>query len=227
MQQRLAPGDAVVDVGANLGYFTLLASRLVGNSGKVVAVEALPATFSALDHNLKINQVRNVRAVNCAAWDREETLTIYSRPEEHLGLTTVMTAWAEEWRLKEHSQVRAAPLSTILQPEEVRLARIVKIDVEGAEWHALLGMKSLLGSCREDLEVVVEVTPKLLEKENKTSQDFLDLMSSYGFNAYQIENDYGVESYMRREALRTPKRVRGAFAEQADLIFSRIDAETL
>jgi FkbM family methyltransferase len=227
IRRRLRPGDGFIDVGANIGYFTLLASRLVGNSGKVVAVEALPAIYAALRQNLKINNAHNVRPVNCAAWDLEEEITIYTEPEGLPGQTTVMPAWAHKWHLENTSRIPAAPLSAILTPEEFSAARLIKIDVEGAEWHALAGMKPLMASCRNDLEIMLEVNSKMLEVDGRTPQDVLDLFEGYGFHAYRIENDYLPERYLHRQAPRAPSRIQQIQCEQTDVIFSRIDAESL
>lgn len=230
IRRRLSPGDVFIDVGANIGYFTLLASRLVGDSGKVVAVEALPAIFAALENNLKINCAHNVRAVNCAAWDMQEMLTIYTQPEDLPGQTTVMSAWADKYNLEDsQSRIPAAPLSEILTPDEFRAARLVKIDVEGAEWHALRGLEPLMDSCRNDLEVMIEINAKMLEAEGKAPQDVLDFFGSYGFHAYRIENDYSANSYLGRNRAQRPSRIRGTSttSEQSDVIFSRIDADSL
>jgi FkbM family methyltransferase len=227
IRRRLRRGEVFIDVGANIGYFTLLASRLVGHSGKVVAIEALPALYAALQHNLKINNAHNVRPVNCAAWDAEEEITIYTQPKNLPGQTTVMPAWARKWHLENTSRVQTAPLSAILRPEEFSAARLIKIDVEGAEWHALVGMKALMASCRDDLEIMIEVNSKMLEAEGKTPQDVLDFFAGYGFHAYRIENAYMPEPYLYREAPRKPRRIQQIQPEQADVIFSRIDAESL
>lgn len=227
IERRLVPGDGFIDVGANIGYYTLLASKLVGDSGKVVSVEALPAIFAALDHNLKINDARNVRAVNCAAWDTEEMLTIYTQPEDLPGQTTVMPAWADKYHLATQSRISAAPLSAILTPEEFTAARIIKIDAEGAEWHVVCGMKPLMHSCRDDLEIAIEINSKMLEVEGRTPQDVLDFFAGYGFHAYRIENDYLQERYLYRETPQVPRRVDRIVTEQTDVIFSRIDAESL
>ena len=74
IQRRLRPGHIFIDVGANIGYFTLLASRLVGETGKVVAIEASLPTFEALNRNIERNRAYNVRTVNRAAWDKKERL---------------------------------------------------------------------------------------------------------------------------------------------------------
>jgi FkbM family methyltransferase len=227
IERRLAPRDVFIDVGANIGYYTLLASKIVGGSGKVVSIEALPATFAALQNNLKINKAHNVRAVNSAAWDREERLTIYTRPEDLAGQSTVMPDWARQWSLEDKSEVDALPLSIILKPEEIRVARLIKIDVEGAEWRVLMGMKALIAKSRNDLEIIVEVTPQMLRAENKTVQDVLDFFHERGFHAYRLENDYSVGAYIHRGRPSLPKRITHELSEQTDVIFSRIDAEAL
>lgn len=225
--QRLAPGDGFIDVGANVGYYTLLASKLVGSSGTVVSIEALPAMFAALENNLKINNARNVRAVNRAAWDCNDMLTIYTRPDDLPAQTTVMPAWAERYHFEGNLKVPAAALSTILTPEEFRAARIIKIDVEGAEWHVLSGLKQLMPSCREDLELMLEVTPTELAGEGRTFDDLLNMLAGYGFNAYQIENRYSLEPYIHRDPPSPPKRITEPLLEQTDVILSRCDAESL
>jgi FkbM family methyltransferase len=226
IRRHLRPGDVCIDVGANIGYFSLLASLLVGDSGKVVAVEALPAIFAVLENNLKLNQARNVRAVNCAAWDAEETISIYTQPKDLPGQTTVMPAWARQWSLKDKSQIPALPLSAILTPEEIKAARLIKIDVEGAESHVLEGMKALIPECRDDLEVIVEITPELLHAEGKSPRDILCFFENCGFHPYRLENDYWLAPYIVRDPCR-PARMNGDISVQTDVIFSRVDAEAL
>jgi FkbM family methyltransferase len=231
--QRLAPGDVFIDIGANIGYYVLLASRLVGDSGKSVAIEALPAIFSQLQRNLRINKVENVRAVNCAAWDKEEMITMYTHTDDSPVTTTAMPGWASEWHLERKCQVPAAPVSTILEPDEIKVARLIKIDVEGAEWHVLSGMRSMMAQCRDDLEIIVEVTPQMLQTEGKSFQDVLDYFGNWNFYPYWIDNS--ATAYVARSAAR-PRRVLSQEAdvifhrlptEQADIIFSRINAESL
>jgi FkbM family methyltransferase len=227
IRRRLVPGDVFIDVGANIGYYSLLAAQLVGDSGKVVAVEALPAIFPALQQNLERNKARNVRAVNAAAWDCEQMIAIYTNAEDLPGQTTAIPFWAGKYQLERQTRVAAAPLTDILTAEEMKAARLIKIDVEGAEWHVLLGMKSMLAACRDDLEIIVEVNREALETEGRTPQDILSLFCHCGFHPYRIENDYLVEHYLYRETPRAPERVGGISTDQADIIFSRFDGQFL
>jgi FkbM family methyltransferase len=228
--ERLCPGDVFIDVGANVGYYSLLASQLVGDSGRVIAIEPLSELFHVLTQNLWRNNVRNVRTVNVAAWDVEDEVAIFTWPARPPGYTSVMPLWAKAWNLERHGQVHAKPLSTILQAGEMKAARIIKIDVEGAEWHVLSGMKSILSGGREDLELIVELTPSVLLSEGIRWRDVLSFFQAWGFNAYKIENSYLAEAYFHRSASSRPVRIEPTSMnaeDQMDVIFSRVDAAAL
>src|SRR5262249_887460 len=75
--EQLAPGDVFIDVGANIGYYSLLASKLVGEFGLVVAIEPSPTIFNTLKNNLALNKARNIRLVNMAVSDRPQGLRLF------------------------------------------------------------------------------------------------------------------------------------------------------
>ena len=128
IQSRLKPGDCFVDVGANVGYFSLLASTLVGPSGKVISIEAIPRTFEVLTGNLDANGARNVRPIHRAVWDKEETLTFFISPDVINGSSTAMPAQAARFRLDRRCDVCAAPLFSLLSADEMAAARLIKIE---------------------------------------------------------------------------------------------------
>lgn len=107
VRRRLAPGDTFVDVGAHVGYYTVLASGLVGESGRVVAVEPSPRNFGLLTANLALdNRRRNVRAVNMAAASQRGTVDIWGGLTWGSDLTT--TQARRGFRLE--ARVPAEPL---------------------------------------------------------------------------------------------------------------------
>lgn len=220
ISERLEDGDVFVDVGANVGYFSLLASTLVGR-GHVVAVEPTPRAFGMLQESLKRSHAGNVRTVNAAAWHEPSVLKMFTGA--NLTMSSLMSNWAARWNDHECCDVPAARLSDILTPEEIRSARVVKIDVEGAEWHVIQGMAELLENCRKDLEIVVEVSPKLLAAEHHTDKELLALFACHGYRPYLLENYYSPIAYLDRSAPRSPQPITNipAGSEQADIIFSR------
>jgi FkbM family methyltransferase len=221
--RTLGAGDTFVDVGANIGYFTLLASALVGREGVVVAVEPSPRLFGTLRETLALNRVGNARLVNMAALERQTRVSLYRGTENHSGLTTTR----EERGLEFECEVDAAPLSMILHQEEICSARMVKVDVEGAEWSAIQGMMPLLRDGRSDLEVIVEIDPELLSHDGRQPGDLIEFFADHGLHAYRIENDYSPSAYLGRTSARPPERLRSAVTGVSDVIFSRREAEQL
>jgi len=71
----LKRGSVFVDVGANVGYYTLMASKLVGPQGRVYSIEPIPSTVAILKSNVKINNCSNIKVCNAAAWSSKGTLT--------------------------------------------------------------------------------------------------------------------------------------------------------
>ena len=95
IEQTLEPGDVFVDVGANIGYFSLLASTLVGEAGTVIAIEAAPATAAILAKNVRGRS--NVRVIQAAAWERRCSLEFYVG--DHVSAqSTVNRDWAQRWQ---------------------------------------------------------------------------------------------------------------------------------
>lgn len=227
--QGLKPGDTFIDVGSNIGYFTLLASKLVGTQGNVVAIEALPQTFHVLEQNLRMNSVTNVRSANVAAWHREEQLEIFTQPESPSGTTTLISEWATQWNLKPVFKVPAKPLSAILTPDEAKTARMIKVDVEGAEWNVIMGLATVLKDSRNDLEIIMEIAPALLESQGKSAKELLEFFAGFGFYPYHLENDYSAVAYFTDQFPCRPKRLHQipTNADQTDVIFSQKNAESL
>lgn len=220
---RLVPGDVFLDVGANIGYYSLLASRLVGPGGSVVAVEASPATFQAFSDNLAINSVTNVRALNLAASDRPGRLKLYRGEEHNSGRATLV----EGHGLELEAEVPAAPLNSILSAEEVRRLRLAKIDVEGAEAQVVAGMSALIEQGRPDLEVIIEINPSQLERQGTSAQAVLAPFLRAGYHAYVLANDYSPYAYMRRTQDSRAARLHGPLEAHADVALSREDVELL
>ncbi|MGH3766590.1 MAG: FkbM family methyltransferase [Pseudonocardiaceae bacterium] len=224
MRRRLVPGDTFVDVGANIGYFTVLASRLVGPSGHVVAIEASPHFHQALADNLRVNGCGNVRSVNIAVGDNATCLTFYLENAANLGATTIVRPHT----VQSSFEMQAQTLPQILTPAELTRARLIKIDVEGAEGAVIAGLTPLLNQLRPEAELVIEVTPGRLAKLGRSVDDLLDPLFAHGFHLYRLTNDYSAASYpaaLRRPAV--PLRWRRQVTEMSDLVFSRIDADKL
>jgi FkbM family methyltransferase len=227
VRRRLARGDVFLDVGANIGYYSLLASRMVGPHGSVVAVEASPTTFRVLLDNVAMNGVANVRALNLAASEHPGRVKLYRGSEYHSGLATVVEERGFELGAEVEAEVPAAPLNSILSAEEMRRLRLAKIDVEGAEAQVVAGMGSLIERGRPDLEIIIEIDPVRLERQGTSAEAVLAPFFRAGYHAYVLANDYSPYAYMRRNPNPRAARLHRPLKDYADVALSREDAELL
>jgi len=215
IEQNLSAGDVFVDIGANIGYDTLLASSRVGATGKVVSIEASPRTFALLQRNLAANpSSSNVRAVNAAVSDRPGTLDLYEINEGNIGAATTLASRGGTLM----ASVEALPLAEILKPDELARLRLIKMDVEGAEPPILRHLLEQLSRYPATMDIVVEASP---DDDFEAWRDVFDRMRAAGFTAWAIENDYELEWYLRWRRPAKLQRVEAMPTRQQDLLFTR------
>src|SRR5207302_5384801 len=154
-----------IDVGANIGYYTLLASQRVGASGKVFAIEANSGTYAKLLRNIARNRATNVAAVHIAVSDRPGRVSVWQNRDGELAGSTILTHVAERRRaMTVVETVEAKPLPDIINPDVIRNARIIKIDVEGAEWAVVKSIADLLRTVSSQTEFIIEINPEMVRR---------------------------------------------------------------
>ena len=228
LRRRLRPGDTFIDIGANIGCISALASRLVGPGGTVVAIEPSPAVIAALQETVIRNDLTNVRMVAAAVSDRDHELPLYAGPSYNIGATTTVAHSG----LPEQGRVRAAPLSSLVTREELATARLVKIDVEGAEDRVLTGVLACVDALAADTELVVELSPAWWSDPQLRPIDVLRPFLQRGFHVYLLPNDCSAWRYLWPRDVSAPQRLRDfAILERRiarlDIVLSRNDADAL
>jgi FkbM family methyltransferase len=185
---RPKEGDTVVDIGAHMGRYTITSSKSAGASGKVIAVEAHPYNFRILQHNLRLNKLKNVSALNWAVYSKKARLKLYL-PDEDLGYTmhhSLMTNYLASKYSKEierrYIEVEADTLDNLLKIRGINEVNWIKIDVEGAEYEVLRGSKEIL-STSPRISILVEVHGK------DTYGPTIELLRSNNFNI-EFEKTY-------------------------------------
>jgi FkbM family methyltransferase len=217
---RLNPGDYFIDVGANIGYYSLLAARLVGERGRVVAIEAHPSIYSLLNKNVELNRLRNIRTVCAAAADKKGSVQMFLAEPSNIGGTSMFHN-KRNFR-SSGIETPALPLCDLLSDEEVRRARIIKIDVEGAELSVLRGLESVLGQLRPDAEIIMEVNSDAMAQAGESAQELLSIMRRRGFHAFRLENYYDAAHYLVNTPISGPTAFVADVAPAPwDLVFSR------
>jgi FkbM family methyltransferase len=225
LQSRLGRGDVLVDVGANIGYFTILGSRLVGSAGRVVAIEASPVFHRRVLQHVALNGCENVRAVNGAVADSHKTLTFVLASSNNMGANSIVPY---DGPAESSFDMEAHPLPQLLQPDELSRARVIKIDVEGAEGSVIRGLAPMLSDLRQDVEIAVEVTPERMSQLGDSLDELLETMREHGFHIYRLPSDYSPANYPSAIRRPTPPiRWHGPIVGESELVFSRLDAESL
>ena len=204
-----------IDIGANIGYDSLLGSWRVGPTGKVVAIEASPRTFALLNKNLAMNQTSgNIRATNLAVSDRYGKLDLFEVSKWNIGAATTLAGRGG----KLVASVDAMPLKDILTPDEISRVRLIKIDVEGAETAIMSDLLKSMSSFPKTMDLIVESSPM---DNQEACRKVFDGMKEAGFYAYQIPNNYGVEHYLESRQRSPIVKTETLPAYQCDLLYTR------
>lgn len=209
-----------IDVGANVGFFSLLGSKYL-KKGKVVSIEAFPSIYDTLIENIKLNQCNNVRTVNVAVVDKPCKVSMYHAGYENEGASTLLTGRYQS----EPTVVEGLPLQDILSESEIKATRLIKIDTEGAEYAILLGLFTILDKMRNDVEIVVEITPDALT--GGEMQHIFSTFQAAGFFPYTLNNDYSPKYYVSYEKNRSISKMQSLPVKQSDIIFSKTNEEFL
>ena len=222
IQRRLAKGDIFVDVGANIGYFTVLASTLVGDTGGVVALEASPSTYAKLRDNLTRNRATNVRPLHVAVADRHGTAPIFAGPPDNRGLTSLHADRGGRFE----ADVPTSPLLDLLTETERSRVRMIKIDVEGAELPILMDLLANVASYPERMEIIVEVSPDEMRDGGMPVEELFQRFAAYGFHWYEMENRHDLPAYFDPRP-QAPRRGVTIPTQRTDVVFSRELGDTL
>jgi FkbM family methyltransferase len=187
MRSILRPGMNVIDIGANIGYFTALAARAVGSEGRVLAVEADPETFRLLRINVEMNGFDNVEVLPVAAHRRAGLVTGTRDPTNYGGHTACLTS--ESWQTM---PIQAVRLDDVLAPEVP--IHFIKVDIEGMDHAAVEGLEQTIRHWRPT--VLVEFNPEKIAWFGDQPEGVLALyrklgleISVNGWDALRLRNE--------------------------------------
>jgi FkbM family methyltransferase len=178
------PGDVVFDVGANLGYYTRLFSRLAGRRGAVHAFEPAPPTFAALSRGLAREGCRNVTVNGVAVGAAAGTASLYLPGDDH-GQASLARQAEGSWAAAAPVTEFAVPVTTLdayAAARDVRAVHFVKCDVEGAELGVLQGGAALLA--RDHPLLHLEVSYQWARSFGHGPEAVVGLLAALGYSAF-------------------------------------------
>ena len=184
--ELVKPGMVVIDVGAHVGYYSLLAARQVGPSGKVYSFEPEPSNHQLLLENIKGNGYRNIVAVRKAVSSHSGSTTLFLTALDNGRHSAYHHGLPERGSLA----VETTTVDAFLDSEGWPKVDLVKVDVEGAEQDVLEGMGRLLQKSTA-LTLIIEFSPNLLQDAGIEPLRFLEVLNGRDFEVHCIIENKG------------------------------------
>lgn len=180
MKKEIKKGNVVLDIGANIGYYTLIFAKLVGEEGRVYAFEPDPTNFALLKKNVEINGYKNVVLVQKAVSNNSGRIKLYLS-KNNMGDHRIYDS-GEDGR--QHIEIEAIRLDDYFEHFEGRID-FIKMDIQGAEGGAIQGMYNLLNK-NNNVKIVTEFWPIGLKRFGTDPEEFLRLLIKLGFKLYEV-----------------------------------------
>jgi FkbM family methyltransferase len=216
-QKLVKPGMTFVDIGANIGYYSLLAAKLAGHTAKVYAFEPEPLNFELLRKNVIMNWFTEiVRTEKVAVSDRRETAEFYVR-ENYRGNSSRGAVTEEHLKSLYDSMEKIEVQTTSLDeyfPSPPKID-VLKIDVEGAELDAFKGMRNVL-RCNPEIVIICEWSLGQMGTAGRDPKAVLEEFRLHALRPYSVESDY--KSMNSEDLLKT---------EYCNLVLSRAEWSVL
>lgn len=178
-------GQTVLDIGANVGYYTVLASKLVGEKGKVYAFEPDLRNFKLLQKNIKLNNCQNVFPYKIGLADQDKIAKLLSDKanpgESRLAVTKDEKAISQK--------IKITTLNKFASLKRIKRFDVIKIDIEGAEIKALKGAQEALSKIKK-VTLFIECNTRALERFSNSYQDLITILNQLGFDIETIINEF-------------------------------------
>jgi FkbM family methyltransferase len=182
IEKFLSRGATFVDLGANEGYFTVIGAKLCGPGGRVVAIEPQNRLLPVIAENLRINRVEWASVLNVAVADSEVTATIHLASDINTGGSGMHRS--TKYRLPTQ-QVAARTLAQVLDGEKLARVDLMKVDIEGFEYEALLGSPEVFRE-RRVKALALELHPTILTNRKKDASLITKMLEGYNYRMTEI-----------------------------------------
>ncbi|AJZ75115.2 hypothetical protein SU86_000475 [Candidatus Nitrosotenuis cloacae] len=187
IRQHVKKDMIVADLGANLGFYTMLSASLVGSKGKVYAFEPFLHNANLITASAELNQFSNVIVVNSAVADTNGETTLFLSPyysSEHSLFDFHYTTGAKSTH--ETTKIKMTTLDEYLENTKNEKLDFIKMDIEGSEGNAIKGMTKAL-TINENITLLTEFWPNALKNAGVEPIDYLKKISELGFTLHHVD----------------------------------------
>jgi len=184
-RNNINEGDTIIDVGANMGEFSLIAAEKVGRKGKVISIEPLKQAVSWLEKNYTLNGFSNYEILEKAVGKNKGTKTLYKRSES--SKAGRLDPDISNKKLVNTGEVIVDTIDDIISSRNINKVEILKIDVEGFEYEVLCGCKN---SFKENKikKIICEIHPWFLKKKGLDKNSIYAFLKENGFSISVLDS---------------------------------------
>lgn len=186
IRRYLAPGGTFVDAGAGAGYFSAIASNIVGDTGQVHSFEPNPVNAKAIQRMIDANPGSNIVLNHCALGADESVHDYYIQQFDHHTAASMVKSFIAD--VGETISVGTCRLDAYLEQKKINEVSLIKIDVEGYEYFVLKGLEGFFRKCSRKPPLIVEITPPANSDPGYSMHEFYCYMRGHGYQAYNVFN---------------------------------------
>jgi FkbM family methyltransferase len=187
-KEMVHPGDTVVDIGSNIGYFSLLAAKLAGKQGKVYAFEPEPRNFKFLCKNIELNNYSQIAPFQKAVSNKKSTVKLYICNDTDTGAHTLREQHNSEYfngTAGKFVEVDTLTLDDFFKDSKQPI-NAIKMDAEGSEMAALMGMDRILKE-NKNIKIMTEFFPYAIKEMGHSPEEFIKKLLDHGFSILLID----------------------------------------
>jgi FkbM family methyltransferase len=174
-------GDTFIDVGSNVGYFSIIASQLVGEAGFVYAFEPHKKVFNLLKESVKVNSANNVEIAEIALWDEKTELSFEDKLNSAFSYITPHRDDSAS------SKIQAMTFDDYISTKKLSSSvKLIKIDVEGAEFKVISGMKETIDRVHPDF--IIELQNWSLSRFSSEIKDIVNFFTTRSYSTYNLSH---------------------------------------
>lgn len=176
-------GDIILDIGANIGWYSIVLKNNIQRSVKIYAFEPEPLNFNLFTKNIAHNRVNNIEAINKAVAEKSGQSTLFLYYPKNSGRHSLLNINPQT---KKSIQIETINIEDFLKNQRIdfRNVKLIKIDIEGYEVFALKNASALL---QELPYMFLEFSPMLIRQGGQDPASFIQWLADFGFNFYNID----------------------------------------
>ncbi len=183
--QEIVKGKkCIMDIGGNVGYYSILASPLIAINGKIFLFEPVAENIEFITHNLSLNKISNIQIERKIVSDEVGLGEIHVGESENLGMSSLYDHKHISGKIE---KIEKIDIDTFVEKNGIDSIDAVKIDVEGHELSVLKGMKKSLINFKPI--VMIEVLDETLKRSGNTSKCIFDFFNSVEYDSYDFDSN--------------------------------------